>query len=892
VNPLRQLREAGQSVWLDFLRRRYVTSGGLEQRVREDAVAGVTSNPTIFGRAIAGSSDYDEAIARLATRGVRDPHDAFLDLALDDVRMAADVLRPLHAETGRRDGFVSFELDPALAHDAVGSIAAARDLAARIGKPNVMIKVPGTAAGRDALEELTAAGVSVNVTLLFSVDVYERFALAYLAGLERRLEAGRSLDRVASVASFFVSRIDTAVDPLLPDGSPLRGHAAISNAKMAYQRFQDVFSGERWQRLADAGATVQRPLWASTGTKNPAYPDTYYVEALVGPDTVNTIPEATLDAFRDHGLVRPSAVTEDLESAEATLSLLPAHGIDLDQVAGRLLDEGLAAFETDLEKLLGAIEERIEAAGPQRRRHMLRGPAPLEARLQHRLDEATQTELVARLWRRDHTLWKPDPSGIANRLGWLDLPETMAGRLRELRRFAHDVRADRFRHVVLAGMGGSSLAAEVYHQVFGVAPGAPDLTVLDTTHPRAIASLLSSLDLAHTLVIAASKSGATSETLAHVDLLYNEIGRGEQFVAITDPGTPLEAMAGRRRFRRVFLNPADVGGRYSALSLFGLVPAALIGADLDELLEAGAEMAAACHACVPDDRNPGLWLGLVLGEAARGGWDKLTPLLPPEVAPLGPWIEQLVAESTGKEGAGIVPVVDEDVGSAEIYGPDRMFVALGYDGEVDRLEGTGCPLVRLGRRETVVLGSEIVRWEIAIAIAGHVLGINPFDEPNVTESKDETRLILDRMASGPSRRGPDLGEDVEPDPLEAADLLEKVGTRDYIALLAFVEPDERNAQRLNRARRALRDRYRVATTVGFGPRYLHSTGQLHKGGPGSGVFIQVVDDDKDEDLVLPARRYTLRQLIDAQALGDLLALRRHGRRVARIRLSQLEEVIS
>lgn len=884
MTPLHQLRAAGQSVWLDYLRRGLLTSGGLEHHVRHDAVTGVTSNPTIFGRAIAGSTDYDWGIARLAALGARDPRDVFYELAHDDIRMAADVLRPVHADTEGGDGFVSFELEPALAHDTAGSIAAAHDTAARIGKPNVMIKVPGTPAGVAAVERLTADGINVNITLLFSVAVYEQVARAYLAGLERRLADGKPLDVVASVASFFVSRVDTAVDPHLPEGSPLRGRTAICNAKLAYRCFRDVFAGERWERLAAEGGRVQRPLWASTGTKNPAYSDVYYVEALVGPDTVDTMPEHTLTAFRDHGRVRPGALLDNLETADIHMTYVREHGIDLDRVTARLLDEGLAAFDTDFAKLLAAIDAKLTAEMPPRRRHTLRGPRPLEDRVDQRLDAAERDDLVGRIWRRDHTVWKHSPTEISDRLGWLDLPETMAERVDELRAFAHEVRSDGFTHVVLAGMGGSSVAADMFRRTLGAEPGSFEFTVLDTTHPAAIASLDRSLDLRRTLFIAASKSGATIETLAHLDYYFARLRHGRQFVAITDPGTPLEAIAGRRGFRKVFLNPPDVGGRYSALSLFGLVPAALVGADLDELIEAAAEMAAACNRCVPCERNPGLWLGLVAGEAARSGWNKLTLVTPEDVSPICTFIEQLVAESTGKEGTGIVPVVDEDLTTPEHYGADRLFVGLREDEHLTELEGTGAPLAQLGRREPVLLGAEIFRWQFATAVAGHVLEINPFDQPDVEEAKAATRRILAK--GDPRQIARDVGHD---DPGVA---LKDVNPGDYIALQAFVEPNDANARRLQRARLALRDEHRVATTVGFGPRYLHSTGQLHKGGPNQGVFVQIVDDSHGIDFQIPDRRYTFRQLLEAQALGDLTSLRRRGRRVARLPLSRLEELVS
>jgi transaldolase len=364
MNPLLRLGEAGQSIWLDFLRRSLITGGGLERLMREDGVSGVTSNPSIFGKAIGSSTDYDEAIRAIADKARRTPMQVFYDLALADVAMAADVFRSIFEATNSADGFVSFELDPRLANDTSGSIEAARELFERIDRPNLMIKVPGTEEGVPAVEELTALGLNVNITLLFSVELYEKVALAYIRGLERRLEVGQPVGRLASVASFFVSRVDAAVDGLLPEGSPLRGKVAIANAKRAYQRFRQLFSGERWEGLARAGARVQRPLWASTGTKNPAYSDVLYVEELVGADTVTTVPEATLDAFRGHGVVRPDAALEGLEEAETILGLLPEQGIDLGAITERLVEEGLAAFQADLDDLLEVIARKLEDVRP------------------------------------------------------------------------------------------------------------------------------------------------------------------------------------------------------------------------------------------------------------------------------------------------------------------------------------------------------------------------------------------------------------------------------------------------------------------------------------------------------------------------------------------------
>jgi len=878
MNPLLRLVEAGQSIWLDYLRRSLITGGDLEELIRRDGIGGLTSNPTIFGRALAGSTDYDEGIRRLAAGEKLSPRDVFYELALEDIVMAADLFRTVYDRTGGRDGFVSFELEPAVAHDTAASIEAAQGLVARISRPNVMIKVPGTSAGVPAVEELTAAGVNVNITLLFSVEMYERVAQAYIAGLERRLEARQPLASVASVASFFVSRVDNAVDALLEDGSPLAGRVAIANAKVAYERFGEIFSGARWQRLAAAGATVQRPLWASTGTKNPAYSDVLYVEELVAPDTVNTMPEATLDAFRDHGRVRPRAATEAVEEGESILARLRDAGIDLGAISDRLVDDGIATFTADFARLLARIDAKVKEVRPESVRPMT-PPRPLEARIERRLERMRTDDIVGRIWRKDHTVWKPQPSEIRNRLGWLDAPELMRERVAELEVFAKQAASDGFSRAVLLGMGGSSLAPEVLATSLGPAEGSIDVTVLDTTHPTAIASLESSLDISKTLFLVASKSGTTVETLSHLAYFYDKVKDDQHFVAVTDARTPLEALARERQFRSLFLNPSEIGGRYSALSLFGLVPAALMGIDLSELLESAEEMACACARCVPCRDNPGAWLGGVMGEAALAGRDKLTVLSSPGMKSFGAWVEQLVAESTGKEGKGILPVVGEELGAAGVYGDDRLFVSLGDVGtSLDELERAGHPVVRLADAEPARLGAEFLRWEFAAAVAGHILGINPFDQPNVAEAKEATKRALETREAQVIETG-----DVD-------GLLDDLRPGDYVSLQAYLPPTREIERALGRARLAIRDRHRVATTVGFGPRFLHSTGQLHKGGAANGAFIQVIDRP-DEDLVIPGAPYTFGALIEAQATGDLYALRRRGRRVVRVHLDQLMDVI-
>ncbi len=869
-----ELNELGQSIWLDYIRRHLITSGQLQQMVDDGLISGMTSNPTIFEKAISGSSDYDESLADLARRGVTDPYEAFVSIECDDIRAVADVLRPIYDRTEAEDGYVSLELPPGLEHDIEGSIREAHRLFDLVGRPNVMIKVPGTAEGVTILQQLVTDGINPNMTLLFGVPRYEECANAYIVGLEARVASGQPIDRLASVASFFVSRVDTNVDAKLPDDSPLRGKAAVANARLAYARFNAIFSSGRWEPLRQRGARVQRPLWASTSTKNPAYRDVMYVEDLIGPHTVNTVPEATLHALIDHARISPTLL-EDNKTWIADLEALPAAGVDIAQVAAELLEEGLASFEKSFKELLARIESSLDLArvGPPPPALEL---GPLGSPVDTRLKSLAGENIVGRVWELDHTVWKPEPTEISNRLGWLSVAEALQDDAPALAAFAKGVADEGYTTTVLLGMGGSSLAPEVLHETFGTAPGYLDLIVLDTTDPAQIAAAESRIDLDKTLFIAASKSGTTLETRCQLEYFWAKIPDGSHFIAITDPGTELAQLGHDRSFRRVFLATPELGGRYSALSHFGMVPAALIGADIEDLLGRAEEMQHACDACVPVAENPGAWLGAVIGEAASRGRDKVTLVMPPELATFGYWAEQLLAESTGKEGRGIVPVEGEALGDPSDYGDDRLFIAIGDHPKLDALASAGHPVVRIPFHDRLQIGSEFFRWEFATAIAGHILGINAFDQPNVQEAKDATNEIL-------------AGKQVDPKTDSAADVLATVRRGDYIAITAYLPRDQANIAAIDAARLALRDRYRCATTVGVGPRFLHSTGQLHKGGPNTGVFLQVVQPH-GPGLPIPGKPYSFGQLQEAQALGDLASLRAHGRRVARVTMAQLKQL--
>jgi glucose-6-phosphate isomerase len=500
----------------------------------------------------------------------------------------------------------------------------------------------------------------------------------------------------------------------------------------------------------------------------------------------------------------------------------------------------------------------------------------LENATARRLDAIERERLVERIWARDHTAWKPEPTEIHDRLGWLTVADAMVGEVGGLQAFAQEAAAAGLRTAVLLGMGGSSLAPEVLHATFGVADGMLDLHVLDSTDPRQISQVEASVDLAKALFIVASKSGGTIETRCQFDYFWEKLPDGGHYAVITDAGSALEKLGLERGVRWIFRNRPDIGGRYSALSFFGLAPAALMGVDLERLLASAQEMMRACGPGAPTRSNAGAMLGAALGEAALAGRDKLTLVLPPELSTLGTWIEQLVAESTGKEGKGTVPIEGEALGEPGAYGKDRLFVAIGDDPRLTALERAGHPVVRLSYSEPYQLGGEFFRWEFATAVAGQILGIQPFDQPNVQEAKDWTQRVLD-------------GEPVDGSTADLDAVLGLVGPGDYIAITAYLPRDPATIAALDAIRLRLRDRFGVATTVGFGPRFLHSTGQLHKGGADNGVFLQVVSDDPF-DLAIPGRAYGFRELRDAQALGDLASLKAHGRRVARVRLQELERI--
>jgi transaldolase / glucose-6-phosphate isomerase len=928
-NPLKALTNYGQSVWLDYIRRSLITTGELKRLIEEDGLRGVTSNPAIFEKAITGSTDYAQTLQDLGKQKGLDAKGLYEQLAIKDIQDAADVLRPVYEQTKRRDGYVSLEVSPYLANKTQETLDEARRLWKSVAKDNVMIKVPATPEGIPAIKQLISEGININVTLLFSQEAYELVAQAYIAGLEEFAKKGGEVGKVASVASFFISRIDTLIDGQLADLlktakasdqgllRSLQGKVAIANAKLTYQRYKEIFSGPRWNPLAAKGAQTQRVLWASTSTKNPSFRDVIYVEELIGPDTVDTIPPATYDAFRDHGRPRPS-LEEDLESAHDTMETLAHVGVSMKQATDKLLVDGVRIFADAFDKLLQAVDKHCTKAAPSAVNNLTYSlPDSLAQAVKATLEDWKMNSKVQRLWALDATLWTGAEE--ANWLGWLGITDDQISHQPRFKKIAEDTAG--FSFALLLGMGGSSLCPEVMKLTYGKIAGHPEVLVLDSTDPAQVRAIEAKVDLSKTIFIVSSKSGSTLEPNIFKQYFFERVKQvvgtgeaGKRFIAITDFGSKMQQVAEQDGFRQIFFGLASIGGRYSALSNFGMIPAAVQGVDVPKFLDRVEEMVHACASVVPADHNPGVILGAILGTLAKtAGRDKVTIFASPGIQDLGAWLEQLIAESTGKEGKGLIPVDRESIGAPDVYGSDRIFIYLRLestpdakqDAAVAALEKAGQPVVRIAVADVYEIGQEFFRWEIATAVAGSILGINAFNQPDVEASKIATRKLTteyEKIGSLPPESPilQDKGIKLFTDEKNAAALkqvaghdstltaylkahLNRVKAGDYFAILGYIQMNDANEAQLQTIRHDVRDKKHVATCLGFGPRFLHSTGQAYKGGPNSGVFLQITCDDAS-DLPVPDQKYTFGVVKAAQARGDFQVLVDRGRRALRVHL--------
>jgi transaldolase/glucose-6-phosphate isomerase len=934
MNPLQQVNKYGQSIWLDYIRRNMFSSGELKRLITEDGIVGVTSNPSIFEKAIAGSTDYKDAIQEFSGRDDVDNKAIFESLEAADIQQAADTLRPVYDATKHRDGYVSMEVSPRLAHDGEATLAEARRLWAMVDRPNLLVKVPATAEGIPVIQTLISEGINVNVTLLFATEVYEQVAEAFINGLEMRVANGGEVSNIASVASVFVSRIDTLVDNMIDDRlqdmddprqatllKGIKSKVAIANARLTYQSYKKIYCGKRWQALLDKGAQTQRVLWASTGAKNPALRDTIYMEELIGKDTVNTVPPATMDAFRDHGEPRDS-IEDNVQGAHDVMVILEQSGVSMEKATDQLVKDGLRLFVEAFDKLLGAVDEARKSDVPVIGGESATLPADLQESVSAAMDDWQKNNKIHALWARDPWLW----TGMdeARWLDWLDIARTQVAHIGLLKKVFEGAKGGFIEHVVLLGMGGSSLAPDVLRNTFGKMEGHPELLILDSTDPAQIAEIEKNIDYVHTKFLVSSKSGSTLEPnifkeyffTRATEVLGSAKAAGNIFFAVTDPGSNLECLAGADGFHRVFHGVAGIGGRYSALSNFGMVPAAAMGMDIGKFLDLTMIMVEACSANVPAQENPGVILGTILGAAGNNGRDKITLVASPGISSMGAWLEQLLAESTGKEGKGLIPIDGEALAESGHYGNDRVFAYLrlatapdaAQDAALEKLAQAGHPVVQIDVPTIDHVGQEFFRWEIATAVAGSILQINAFNQPDVEASKVVTRDLTteyEKAGSLPAetpmfeadgialytdeRNANELhklaGENAGlVDYLKA--LLNQLGAGDYFAILGYVNRlNPAHDASMQAIRHSIRDKFKVATCLGFGPRFLHSTGQAYKGGPNSGVFLQVTCDDKN-DLQVPNHKYSFSVVKAAQARGDFHVLAERQRRALRVHLGE------
>src|SRR6202045_1662344 len=766
MNPVKELEKHGQAVWLDFLARGFGANGDLKKLIDTDGVKGVTSNPSIFEKAIGSSDEYDSPIGSALKKGGGSIAELFEHVAIEDIQHAADVLRPVYDQLNGDDGFVSLEVSPYLAMDTKATIAEAERLWKDVHRKNLMVKVPATPEGLPAIQHLIGEGISINIALLFSQKVYVQVAQAYLPGLEKYVAKGGDPSHVASVASFFVSRIDSAVDKQLDEKiarandpsekerlAALKGKVAIANAKLAYQEYKHLFSGARWEKLKAKGAKPQRLLWASTGTKNKDYSDVLYVEELIGPNTVNTVPPATLDAFRDHGTPRDS-LQENLEDARRVLTELEKSGISLDAITAELVKDGVKLFADAADKLYGAVaHKRATVLGTGIDRQALALGGNLGKAVATATEDWRASARIRRIWQHDKTIWTATDED--KWLGWLN--SAASADVADYEDYSRKVKGQNFSDAVVLGMGGSSLGPEVLAETFAKKPGFPKLHVLDSTAPAQVRSLQAKVNIANTLFIVSSKSGGNTEPNVMKDFFFARVSEaigaekaGHRFIAVTDPGSSLEKVATKQGFARIFHGDPTIGGRYSVLSPFGLVPAATAGIDISTLIKHTLSMARSCGPDVPPHENPGVQLGLAMGLAGLEGRDKVTISSSKKIADFGAWAEQLIGESTGKDGKGLIPIDGEPLGEPALYGDDRFFIDIRTEGENDAahdeklkaLEQAGHPVVRIAMKSIDHLGQEFFRFEMATAVAGAILGINPFNQPDVEAAKIKTRQLI------------------------------------------------------------------------------------------------------------------------------------------------------
>ncbi len=900
MNPIQSVHSLGQSLWLDNIRRDSLDSGELVDRIATGELRGVTSNPTIFEGAILSSDNYTVDLRRFAQAGWTAER-IFDQLAIDDIRAAADAFLPLFEQTNGGDGFVSIEVNPELADDTSKTIEEARRLWDAVNRPNAMIKIPATLAGLPAIESSIRAGINVNATLIFSLGRYIEVMEAYMSGLERRLEDGGSLDHVASVASFFVSRIDTALDEQLQEtikrsdeegerASSLLGKVAIANCGLAYGQFVATIQGEQFQYLAARGARVQRPLWASTSTKNLEYPDTYYVDHLIGPDTVNTLSESTLKAFKDHGSPELT-LTENISTARSQLQALDDLGISLADAAERLERQGISKFVDSYHSILRTIENKAAAFRKE--------ISALEPKMRETLAELDRDEVGKRLWQEDVTLWVErdrEKARVGHWLRWLSEPAKMSTGVTELMRFAEEAAAPEITTLVLIGSGCGIFTAEMLARLL-TPTDRIDFHSIGTANPDDIRTIKRKITPEATLylIVDASSDDGIEENL--IAAFWEQAVRKleeqtrHHFVVMTQEGSKLRNWAVERGIQKIIEVDLHDDIWPSPFNWQSLLPAALAGADLHSFVRGGVDMTRACGPLVDVAQNPGLYLGSVLAAALRCGREKITLFADPPLEPILKWIEGLLAAGRGRDEGGFITIRDEPSGSGKVYGDDRLFVYLRRSGALDRRlhewVDVGIPVLVLETgTNTKQIGEMLVQWQFGAAIAKSLLSINPTNLDGLNRSRAEFQHILHRLER--------KGELPQADPLWQGDGVQlRAASRglkftggglseviDFILaesrkvgglkLRIYTSMSQALQGKVARLRRVLRDQLGLFSLTGAIDCDLDS---------GRGLkdlvnLILLVKPRKDEDV--PGKTYTFGLLFEGQALSDFAAMKDDG----------------
>lgn len=943
---VRELATLGQSIWLDSISRDLMDSGKLDHLIHIVGIRGMTSNPTIFEKAINGSASYDGEIAFLSRRGYN-AQQILRVLMVRDIRRACDFFRPVHQETGGTDGFVSIEVNPLLAHKTEETIAEARLLYRLVDRPNLMVKVPGTPEGMPAIEALTAIGMSINVTLLFSPRAYQEAAEAYIRGLEVFVAGGGNPSRVHSVASVFVSRIDTLVDKKIQglqaqggdvqkSAEALLGRAGIENSRIIYGIFQDLFHSSRFSEMLGKGGHVQRPLWASTGTKNPAYSDVLYIDSLIAPETVNTVPESTLNFYLDHGSTQVAIDPSPQSSApdpRETFRRLEALGIRMDDVFGQLVTEGVKAFDQSFVTLTGVLEEKARSltGTPDKSFAVTFGEGKLEAGTADRKTAWQRERLFERLLEEDGSLYPGDPRSNAKAMGFLSDAERLLKRREEFLSIAEEIRTKEVRTVLWLGMGGSILSS------FALSESFPDARVrllgADTTDPETLVRLAEDAGLGgeggpppSLRIVVASQSGSTLEVsslYAYVRALLEKkgvSGPGKYFWALTDPGSPLDTLAASEKFGRIIHGTPGIPGRFSALSVpVFLAASVLTGAKgLELAFNASRSALSDLEKAGYDGR--GVQLGTLLAAAGRSGRDKVLLSGPPMLCG---WFEQLLAEGTGKAGTGWVPAGhgNADVRESGEKTFDRLFVEIGFPespdmealSRISHFESTGESCFSMTVKSPEDIYSFFLDAMMGVAMAAYDRGVNPFEAPDVGLSKEKTREILERFslvggrvweeplpktfrkpvfekedialfAEGfsPSKGGSgDVSDAVS---LLLEGLLQARKKSPYLVLQSWLPVYGSFEDRLMDWGKVLSRKFSLPVMVVRGPAFLHMVGQVFKGGPDEGLFLQLSAKDMT-DLPIPGKPYGFATLFRSQQLGDFLAMAQLGRPVGEIRFA-------